>query len=178
VERDVMGTKSSKLSHVDRKGRASMVDVGAKPATQRRAVAEGRVRISAALAKAIKGNTLKKGNLLETARLAGIGAAKRTDELVPLCHSLPLDHVQVEARMRGRFVYLRAEAATSGKTGVEMEAFVAVSIAAATVVDMGKAIDPGMVIENIRLVHKSGGRRGTIEPHCSEFPAKRLPRRH
>ena len=164
-----MGKKTSKLSHVDRKGRASMVDVGDKPATQRRSVAEGRVRVSAALTKAIGANTLAKGNLLETARLAGIQAAKRTDELVPLCHSLPLDHVQVEAKLRGRFVYLRAEVTTSGKTGVEMEAFVAVSIAAVTVIDMGKAIDPGMVIENIRLVHKSGGRRGTIEPHETEF---------
>lgn len=164
-----MAKRKLKLSHVDRKGRASMVDVGDKPATQRRAIAEGRVRISTALAKAIKSNSLAKGNLLETARLAGITAAKRTDELIPLCHSLPLDLVDVRAKLRGRFIYLRAEAATSGKTGVEMEAFVAVSIAAVTVVDMGKAIDPGMVIENIRLVHKSGGRRGTIQPHKTEF---------
>jgi cyclic pyranopterin phosphate synthase len=162
--------RNTGLTHVDRSGRAAMVDIGGKPATLRRAVAEGRVLVSAALARAIRGNTLAKGNLLETARLAGLQAAKRVDELIPLCHTLPLDWVEVRAVLRGRVVWLSAEAATTGRTGVEMEAIVAVSIAAATVVDMGKAIDPGMVIENIRLVHKSGGRRGVIEPHRSEFP--------
>ncbi len=151
---------AEKLTHVDEAGRSRMVDVGDKPATVRRAVAEGRVRISAELAKAIETNQVAKGNLLEVARLAGIMAAKRTDELIPLCHSLPLDAVDVEARLEGDCVLLRAEARTIWKTGVEMEALTAVAVAALTVIDMGKAIDKAMVIEGVRLVEKSGGRSG------------------
>ena len=161
-------SQSPPLSHVDAAGRAKMVDVGDKPATTRRAVAEGRVRISAALAAAIAANTLKKGNLLEVARLAGIQAAKRTDELIPLCHSLPLEHVSVDAVLEGNLVTLRAETRTFGKTGVEMEALTAVAVAALTVVDMGKAIDKAMVIEEIRLLEKTGGVHGDY--HASNPP--------
>ena len=148
-----------------------MVDVGEKPSTRRIAVAEARVRISGDLERAIHDNALAKGNLLEVARLAGIMAAKRTGELIPLCHNLPLDHVDVEARLKDGHIFLRAQASASGRTGVEMEAYTAVAIAALTIIDMGKAIDPGMVVENLRLVQKSGGRRGQLHPHASEFPS-------
>ncbi len=158
------------LSHLDSSGRAKMVDIGDKPPTVRRAVAEARVRISPKLQRAIELNSLAKGNLLEVARLAGIQAAKRTDELIPLCHGLPLEHVDVAAKVTNGHVYLRAEARTTAKTGVEMEAYTAVAVAALTVIDMGKAIDPAMVIENLRLIEKTGGRRGTLQPHLSEFP--------
>lgn len=139
-----------------------MVDVSAKRPTLRRAIAEGRVQVNSALAEAIAANTLAKGNLLEVARLAGIQAAKRTDELIPLCHSLALQHVEVEATLRGQSVYLRAAATTTGKTGVEMEALTAVAVAALTVIDMGKALDPFMTIEAMGLVEKTGGRRGRL----------------
>jgi cyclic pyranopterin phosphate synthase len=137
-----------------------MVDVGAKAVTERVAVAECFVRVSAALAKAIRGNTLKKGDLLSVARLAGIQAAKRTDELIPLCHSLPLDSVEVEAELQGSRVRLLATARTHAKTGVEMEALMAAAVAALTVIDMGKAIDKGMVVEGLRVLEKKGGRSG------------------
>jgi cyclic pyranopterin phosphate synthase len=137
-----------------------MVDVGTKEITSRRAVADGRVRVSAALAEAIRANTLKKGNLLEVARLAGIQGGKRTAELIPLCHTLPLDHLSVEASLDDSSVYLRAEARTHARTGVEMEALTAVVVAALTVIDMGKAIDPAMRIEGVRLLEKSGGVHG------------------
>lgn len=162
---------SRQLSHIDERGAAKMVDVGEKQPTRRRAVAEGRVRISAELAAAIRENNVAKGNLLETARLAGIQATKRTDELIPLCHSLPLEHADVEAALDEGCVHLRAEVSTTAKTGVEMEALTAVAVAALTIIDMGKAIDPAMVIEHVRLVEKTGGRRGTLRPHAAEFPA-------
>ncbi|MHC4996449.1 MAG: cyclic pyranopterin monophosphate synthase MoaC [Planctomycetota bacterium] len=158
------------LSHLDDSGRARMVDVGAKAVTSRRAVAEARVKISRELQEAITKNAVKKGNLLDVARLAGIGAAKRTDELIPLCHSLPLDAVHVDTCVAGDHVYIRAESKTTGKTGVEMEAYTAAAVAALTVIDMGKSIDPGMVIESIRLVEKEGGKRGHLTPHPSEYP--------
>ena len=138
-----------------------MVDVGAKPITERVAVAEGYVRISPALEQAIRANALKKGNLLEVARLAGIQAAKRTDELIPLCHSLPLDGVDVQAVLKGGRIQLTATARTHARTGVEMEALLAVAAAALTVIDMGKAIDRAMTIEGIRILEKRGGRSGT-----------------
>jgi cyclic pyranopterin phosphate synthase len=137
-----------------------MVDVSDKPVTVRRAVAEGRVRISAALAGQLAAGTLAKGNLLEVARIAGIQAAKRTGELIPLCHPLPLDHVDVSARLEEGIIHLRAEVTTTARTGVEMEALTAIAVAALTVVDMGKAVDPAMVIDNIRLIEKTGGTRG------------------
>ncbi|MGA2498332.1 MAG: cyclic pyranopterin monophosphate synthase MoaC [Tepidisphaeraceae bacterium] len=151
---------SAKLSHIDAAGKARMVDVGAKLPTVRRAVAEGRVRVSAELEELIEANRLAKGNLLDVARLAGIQAAKRTAELIPLCHSLPLDHVEVHAWIESPHVRLRAEASTCAKTGVEMEALTAVAVAALTVIDMGKAVDRTMSIEQIRLVEKIGGRHG------------------
>jgi cyclic pyranopterin phosphate synthase len=156
--------RSRLLSHVDAAGLARMVDVGAKPVTRRRAVAEGCVRVSAALAAQIEANSLRKGNLLEVARLAGVQAAKRTGELIPLCHPLVIDFVNVEARLDGRVVRLRAEVACEGKTGVEMEALTAAAVAALTVIDMGKAVDPDMVIEDIRLLEKTGGRSDYRRP--------------
>ena len=148
------------LSHMNEDGTARMVDVGDKPATLRRAVAEGRVRISDELTEAIRADRIAKGNLLEVARLAGIQAAKRTADLVPLCHPLPLDVVDVQATLGEGVVHLRAEVRTTWKTGVEMEALTAVSVAALTVIDMGKAIDKAMVIDGIRLLEKTGGKSG------------------
>lgn len=150
---------TNKLSHIDDTGKASMVDVSSKQPTLRRAVAEGVVRITPELSAAIAANTLAKGDLLAVARLAGIQAAKRTDELIPLCHPLPLEHVAVDVTLDGDRVRIVAEARTSAKTGVEMEALTAVSVAALTVIDMGKAIDPLMTIERIQLVEKTGGKR-------------------
>lgn len=158
------------LSHLDETGRARMVDVGDKPLTARRAVAEGRVRISAELARAITDNQLAKGNLLEVARLAGIQAAKRTDELIPLCHSLPLDSVDVQATLGDGCVTLRAQARTTWKTGVEMEALTAVTVAALTVIDMGKAVDKAMVIEGVRLIEKTGGKGGDYRADAEATP--------
>lgn len=157
-----MGTHApdTPLSHVDEGGRLRMVAVGEKPVTARRAVATGTVRVSPALAVAIAANTLAKGDLLSTARLAGIQAAKRTCELIPLCHNLPFDHVDVQATLDGGCVRLRAEVRCHGRTGVEMEALTAVTIAALTVIDMGKAIDPAMVIAEVALWEKTGGKHG------------------
>lgn len=155
-----------KLSHVDDAGKATMVDVSGKQLTLRRAVAEGVVRVSRELADAIAANTLAKGDLLAVARLAGIQAAKRTDELIPLCHPLPLEHVSVDVRLDGDAVRIRAQASTSAKTGVEMEALTAVSVAALTVIDMGKAIDPLMSIERIQLIEKTGGKRDIVRPQA------------
>ena len=152
-----------KLSHVDATGKAKMVDVSDKPTTTRKALAEDKVIVSDELAQAITANSLKKGNLLEVARLAGIQAAKRTDELIPLCHSLPLDGLNITAELQDNRVVITAEAITSAKTGVEMEAYTAVAVAALTVIDMGKAIDRGMVIESIRLLSKTGGQKGDYQ---------------
>jgi cyclic pyranopterin phosphate synthase len=155
----------AKLSHVDAAGKAKMVDVSAKQPSIRKAIAQGRVRVSAALAEQIQANTLAKGDLLAVARIAGIQAAKRTDALIPMCHSLPLEHVEVDAWLEAPYVRLQASATVTSKTGVEMEALVAVSVAALTVVDMGKAVDPAMIIEDIRLIEKRGGRHGVVRPH-------------
>ncbi len=151
---------AQKLSHISSTGRAQMVNVGEKPITERLATAECFVRISPALAKAIRANSLKKGDLLSVARLAGIQAAKRTDELIPLCHSLPLDSVEVEATLKKTQVHITATARTHAKTGVEMEALTAAAIAALTVIDMGKAIDKSMTIDGLRILEKRGGRSG------------------
>ena len=148
------------LTHVDARGRAAMVDVGQKDVTARRAVAEARVMISTELANRIRKNSLAKGNVLDVARLAGIQAAKRTDELIPLCHSLPLDSIQVRAELRRDHVYIWSEAKVTAKTGVEMEALLAVAIAALTVIDMGKSIDRAMTIQGLRMLEKEGGRSG------------------
>lgn len=161
---------SEKLSHIDEHGRSRMVDVSDKEVTARRAVAECRVCVTNELQNAIENNALKKGDLLETARLAGINAAKRTDELIPLCHALPLEHVDVQLSVSNGSIFIRSEIRATAKTGVEMEAYTACAVAALTVIDMGKAIDPSMVIENLRLIEKIGGRRGEIKLHESEFP--------
>lgn len=149
-----------KLSHISPTGRAQMVDVGDKPITERLAVAACFVRVSAALARAIRANSLKKGDLLGVARLAGIQAAKRVDELIPLCHTLPLDSVDVEVALRGGKVHISATARVHAKTGVEMEALTAAAVAALTVIDMGKAIDKSMTIDGLRILEKRGGRSG------------------
>jgi cyclic pyranopterin monophosphate synthase len=156
------------LTHIDPHGGVRMVDVGDKPVTVRYAVAEGRVRISQRLAEAIRTDAVAKGNVLETAKIAGIQAAKQTDRLIPLCHSLPLDAVHIDIWLADDFVHLRAEARTSWKTGVEMEALTAVSVAALTIIDMGKAVDPGMIIERVRLLEKNGGVHGRFVAHDSE----------
>jgi cyclic pyranopterin phosphate synthase len=137
-----------------------MVDVSAKPETSREAVAEGTIRMSAAAIRAIRQRTVAKGDPLQTARLAGIMAAKRTADLIPLCHPLPLTHVDVELRPRRRGYDIIGRAGTVGRTGVEMEALVAVSAAALTLYDMLKAIDRTMVIGPIQLREKRGGRSG------------------
>lgn len=151
---------SSSLTHIDAQGKATMVDIGGKAATVRRAVAEGFVRVSEELARAIAADTVAKGNVFEVARLAGIQAAKRTDELIPLCHSLPLDAVHVQLELQQGQVAITAEARTTWKTGVEMEALTAVAVAALTVIDMGKAIDKTMMIHGVRLLEKTGGKSG------------------
>jgi cyclic pyranopterin phosphate synthase len=141
------------LSHVDDAGGVEMVDVGGKPLSRRRAVARGRVRMAAATAERLR--TLPKGDALVTAQLAGIMAAKRTAELIPLCHPLPLTHVEVSLDVGDAEVAIEATAETTAQTGVEMEALVAVSVAALTVYDMAKAIDKEMEISEVRLVEKS-----------------------
>ena len=141
------------LSHVDESGAVRMVDVGAKPLSRRRAVARGEVRMARETAARL--GDLPKGDALTTAQLAGIMAAKRTSELIPLCHPLPLSHVGVELEVGDARVDITASAETTAQTGVEMEALTAVAVAALTVYDMAKAIDKGMVISEITLVKKT-----------------------
>ena len=147
-----------KLSHLDEQGRVRMVDTSAKPVTARRAVASGRVLMSPETVAAVREQRTPKGDPLETARLAGIMAAKRTADLIPLCHPLPLTHVDVRAELRDEGIYLEATVATQAQTGVEMEALTAVSVAALTVYDMCKAVDKAMTVTDIRLEQKSGGK--------------------
>ncbi|MGA9583720.1 MAG: cyclic pyranopterin monophosphate synthase MoaC [Terracidiphilus sp.] len=147
-----------KLSHYDSAGRARMVDVGPKPSTKRSATASAFVELSAGVLEALPLNP--KGNPLEVARFAGIQAAKRTSELIPMCHPLSITHVDVEAEVAAGGVRIRATVATSGQTGVEMEALTAASVAALTVYDMTKALDKSIVIRNIQLEQKSGGKSG------------------
>lgn len=153
------------LSHLDGQGRARMVDVGGKPATARTAVAEGEVRMSAAAFAHVEQQALAKGDVLPVAELAGIMAAKRTAELIPLCHPLPLDSVVVTATLDRERLAVRVEATarTTGPTGVEMEALTAVSVACLAVYDMVKAVDRAQRIEGIRLLRKTGGSRGDFE---------------
>jgi len=150
----------ARLSHVDARGEARMVDVSAKPVTVREAVARGRVTMSREAVRLVRAGALKKGDPLQVARLAGIMAAKRTSELIPLCHPLPLSHVDVSLTPRADGYDVEARARTSARTGVEMEALTAVAVAALTIYDMVKAVDRAMVIGEIRLVEKSGGRSG------------------
>ncbi|QDT35867.1 bifunctional molybdenum cofactor biosynthesis protein MoaC/MoaB [Stratiformator vulcanicus] len=150
-----------KLTHVDASSGVNMVDVGDKPVTARRAIAEGIVRAAPETLIAFSENRMPKGPVIETARLAGIGAAKKTFDLVPLCHQLPLEDVRIDFRFAADQLFIRAEVSTTAKTGVEMEALTAVSVAGLTIIDMGKAIDREMSLERIRVVEKSGGRSGT-----------------
>lgn len=152
--------KTPSLSHVDAAGRVRMVDVGAKAETEREAVAEGFVRMSAEALRQIRSRRVKKGDPLQTARLAGIMAAKRTADVIPLCHPLTLSHVEVDLTPQPRGYAIRARVATVGRTGVEMEALVAVSVAALTLYDMVKAVDREMTIGPVRLLEKRGGRSG------------------
>ena len=153
---------ATSLTHLDDRGRIRMVDVGEKPVTRREAVARGQVRMAPATLQAIVGGKLKKGEALAAARIAGIMAAKRTHEMIPLCHQIPLEVVEIDFSPdpAGSSIQIQARAVTDARTGVEMEALVAVSAAALTIYDMAKAIDRAMEIGAIRLVEKSGGRRG------------------
>jgi cyclic pyranopterin phosphate synthase len=155
---------SNQLSHLDENGRARMVDVGYKPDTERSAMARGEVQMRAETFALIQAGAMKKGDVLTVAQLAGVMGAKRTAELIPLCHPLPLTHIDVvispDPDLPG--VQIIATARTVGKTGVEMEALTAVSVAALTVYDMAKAVDKTMHIQNIRLVEKHGGLSGDV----------------
>jgi len=152
------------LTHLDEQGRPKMVDVSEKPDTQRQAVAKGAVRMQAATLERIKKGQMAKGDVLTVARLAGIMAAKETPHLIPLCHPLLIDDVKIDFKLdeKNSAVEITATVKSTGKTGVEMEALTATAVAALTIYDMGKAIDRGMKLENIRLVKKSGGKSGTI----------------
>ena len=144
-----------KLTHLNRKGEAAMVDVSAKPPVRREAVAEGRIVLATATLDLIRKNQIKKGDVLSVARIAGIQAAKQTQYLIPLCHQIPLCKVQIDFELRATAVHLTATAITVAATGVEMEALTAVSIAALTIYDMCKAADKKLRIEGIRLVSKT-----------------------
>lgn len=153
-----------KLTHLDHAGRAHMVDVGAKPDNERLAVAKGEVHMRKETLDLIRAGMLKKGDVLTVAQVAGISAAKRTSDLIPLCHPLPLTQVEVDLVLDEALpgVVITATAKTVGRTGVEMEALTAVSVAALTVYDMAKAAEKTMRIQNIRLVEKHGGRSGDV----------------
>ncbi len=153
-----------KLSHLDAEGRAHMVDVGEKADTQRLAIARGEVLMKPSTLALIREGALKKGDVLTVAQVAGVMAAKRTSELIPLCHPLPIDHIAVELSLSDSLpgVEITASVRTTGKTGVEMEALTAVSVAALTIYDMAKAVEKTMRIGNIRLVEKHGGRSGDV----------------
>jgi cyclic pyranopterin phosphate synthase len=148
------------LSHVDEHGKVKMVDTSEKSSTTRRAVASAQVLMLPETIASLKAHRTPKGDPLETARLAGIMAAKRTADLIPLCHPLPLTHVDVRATIQSTGIYLEAEVSTNAQTGVEMEALTAVSVAALTVYDMCKALEKGITITDIRLESKTGGKSG------------------
>lgn len=151
---------SARLSHVDARGRVKMVDVGDKAETDREAVAAAEIRVNRATLAAVRSGAVTKGDPLQTARLAGIMAAKQTADLIPLCHPLALSHVDVEIVPKVWGYALTASVRTRGRTGVEMEALTAVSVAALTIYDMLKAMDRGMTIDKIRVMEKRGGRSG------------------
>jgi cyclic pyranopterin phosphate synthase len=155
---------ATKLTHLDDSGRAHMVDVGDKPDTERLAIASGEVVMKRATLDLIRAGTMKKGDVLTVAQIAGITAAKRTSELIPLCHPLPITHIEVALSLDDTLpgVVITASVKTTSKTGVEMEALTAVSVAALTVYDMAKAAEKTMKIQNIRLLEKHGGRSGDI----------------
>ena len=148
------------LTHIDDEGAARMVDVGGKAVTTRIGVASGRITMSREAAAAIAAGTAKKGDVLAVARVAGIMAAKRTSDMIPLCHPLPLNSVDIALAVDDTGVTVTATTSTDGKTGVEMEALTAVSVTLLTIYDMAKAIDKGMILSDIRLMSKRGGKSG------------------
>lgn len=158
----------SDLTHMDKSGALRMVDVSEKGSTQRRAVAEGWIIIGKTMMDAISDGTTPKGNLYEAARLAGILAAKKTGDLIPLCHPLPLSHVSLDFEVGEDRIRIVGSASTNAPTGVEMEALTAISVAALTLYDMLKALGKGMVIEGIRLLQKSGGKSGEWNAETEE----------
>ena len=155
-----------KLTHIDSKGRPRMVDISEKPDTQREAVARGTVRMQDSTFQLLKKSEMAKGDVLAVAQLAGIMAAKKTPDLIPLCHPILIGDIKVELGLdeKKSAVEITATVQSTGKTGVEMEALTAAAVAALTIYDMCKAVDRGMKIENIRLVRKSGGKSGDITP--------------
>jgi cyclic pyranopterin phosphate synthase len=153
----------TQLSHIDDQGRVRMVDTGNKQNTSRRAVASARVLMTSDTLAALREHRTPKGDPLEAARLAGIMAAKRTSDLIPLCHPLPITHIDIHASVEDYGVSLEAEVSTNAQTGVEMEALTAVSVAALTVYDMCKALEKGMTITDVRLESKTGGKSGDYE---------------
>ncbi len=159
-----MKERQGRLTHINEKGEARMVDVGAKPDTERTAVARGEVRLQPETVSLIRAGLMKKGDVLTVAQIAGILGAKKTSELIPLCHPIALNHVEVTLELADDLPGVRIEAAarTLGKTGVEMEALTAVAVAALTVYDMVKAVEKTARIENIRLVEKRGGLSGDV----------------
>jgi cyclic pyranopterin phosphate synthase len=166
LAQDGSGTMATKkLTHLDKNGAAQMVDVSAKPATMRTATAKGRIEMDAATLKLVTGGKLAKGNALEVARLAGIMAAKKTADLIPLCHPLAISKISVDLKPNTKTNSIEVEATVklTGQTGVEMEALTAVSVACLTLYDMAKAVDRGMRITDIRLTHKAGGKSGVFE---------------
>ena len=162
-----------KLSHYGKKGEVKMVDVSAKAVTHRTATARGFVRMKPSVVRAVSRLRNPKGNPLEVARIAGIAAAKRTAEWIPLCHPLPLTHIDVTARLCQNGVELRSKVTTAAQTGVEMEALTAVAAAALTVYDMCKALDKGMEITDIFLVEKTGGKSGDFRRRVKSAPPRR-----
>jgi cyclic pyranopterin phosphate synthase len=165
IDDQVKSAQGKRLTHIDASGRPHMVDVTPKPDTDREAIARGMVRMQPSTFKLIQHGSIAKGDVLTTAQLAGIMGAKRTPDLIPLCHPILIGSVSIEFRPDEiqSLIEITATVASTGKTGVEMEALTAVSVAALTIYDMCKAVDRGMKIENIRLVKKSGGKSGTIE---------------
>ena len=156
------------LTHLDETGAARMVDIGAKAETERVAIAGGRIRMNAAARAAIAEGTVPKGDVFATARIAGIMAAKRTADLIPLCHPLALTAVTVDFELTDEGVAVRAMASLTGRTGVEMEAMTAASVALLTIYDMAKAIDKAMVIDAVRLIEKRGGKSGLFRADTAE----------
>jgi len=154
----------NKLTHLDDNGNAHMVDVGDKPVTPRLAIAKGEVLMKKETLSLIRMGAMKKGDVLTVAQIAGIAAAKRTSDLIPLCHPLPINSIEVILTLEGKLpgIIITAKVKTTGRTGVEMEALTAVSVAALTVYDMAKAVEKTMKIQNIRLIAKHGGQSGDV----------------
>jgi len=154
----------NKLTHINESGRARMVDIGSKPDTERSAIARGEIKMSIETLNLIREGAMKKGDVLIVAQIAGISAAKKTSDLIPLCHPIPLTNIDVDLKLIDNLpgVQITATARTMGKTGVEMEALVAVTVSALTIYDMAKAVEKTMKIQNIRLVEKHGGISGDI----------------